>query len=87
MPRRTAIFIRNAALTAIAAAGVTALTGCYSSSGTALGFRPNPIVQDRFAVTDSIGAAMFAEQVRLAHAEANDRRLERSDFATVPLAE
>lgn len=84
MLRRRA-YTRNAALVIAAAAASAGLTGCYSSTQASLGLRPNPVVQDRYAVTDSIGAAMFAEQVRLAHAEANARRLGDTDFATVPL--
>lgn len=85
MPRVTNAFARKVPA-AIAAAGlIAALGGCYSSSKTTLGFQPNHIVQDQYAVTDSIGAAMFAEHVRLAHAEAYQRHIERTEFVTVPL--
>ncbi len=76
---------RKACIAATAIAAMVALTGCHTSSKASLGFRPNPVVQDSYAVTDSIGAAMFASHIRLAHAEANFRRLERDAYATVPL--
>lgn len=76
---------RQIAILSVVCAAAATLTGCHSSSKTTLGFRPNQVVQDRYAVTDSIGAAMFAQQVRLAHAEAYNRHLERTEFATVPI--
>jgi hypothetical protein len=87
MPRATDTFVRSTAAALAATAIIAGLTGCHTSSGTTLGLRPNHIVQDRYAVTDSIGAAMFAEHVRLAHAEAYERHLRRTEFATVPLTE
>ena len=78
---------RKALLAAAGIACVAALTGCHTSSKTTIGFRPNHIVQDEYAVTDSIGAAMFSRHVQLAHAEANQRRLQRDAFATAPVSE
>lgn len=78
-------FARPATIASLAIAATAALTGCHTSSKTTLGFRQNTVVQDEYAVTDSIGAAMFARHVRLAHAEANERRLGRETFATAPV--
>ena len=87
MPRHSNTFARNTRLVITALGAAAGLTGCYTSSNASLGFCPNPVVQDRYAVTDSVGAAMFAQQVRLAHAQANEGRLNRSDFATDPLTD
>lgn len=82
MKRNNTTAARNATLIASAALATASLTGCYTSSSTALGFQTNEVVASEFAVSDSIGAAMFAEHVRVAHAEASHRRLLREDFAT-----
>ena len=74
--------ITTAAIAIVAAA---TLSGCHTSSKSTLGFRPNPVVQDRYAVTASVGAAMFGRHVRLAHAEANALRLKQDSFATFPV--
>jgi len=82
MQRNKVSITRNLILTAAAAITAASLTGCYTASKTALNFQPNEVISSEFAVSDSIGAAMFSEHVRVAHAEANYRRLMREDFAT-----
>lgn len=83
-PRSLFTRARSFGLALAAVTATAGLTACHASSKTSLGFRPNPVVQDEFAVTDSIGAALFSQHVQLAHAEAKRRRQETETYANVP---
>lgn len=80
MHRNTRRALRVAIIATIAAAP---LGGCYSASGTRLGSYSNSMIDDGMSVGDTLGAAMFQQDVQIAAANARRLQNTRSNFATV----
>lgn len=68
---------------AFAISTALATAGCASSSKTTLGLARPTVGHPAIGVGDTLGASMFAEHVRLAAAEARQRRALAREFATV----
>lgn len=83
MHRNTRRAVRVATFAALTAAAAAPLAGCYSASGTQLGSYSNSIVDDGMGVGDTLGAAMFQQDVQIAAANARRQLNSRGGFATV----
>jgi len=70
---RNARRLARAATALTAAAGLAALGGCYSASGTQLGYHSNQTVTDGVGAGDTLGAAMFQQHAEIAVARARHR--------------